>query len=159
MGAELKVPDLQRAISRYSKTLKGEGRNILLATLPTVKDIFKKIFSRGQSGWAPLDSKYKARKKKQGLRPEILRATDRMYRALTKGSGDTEQKVTKRVLTYGLTDEFYNEYPKYSQGKGQVDRLIEAIHRDSILIKQVIGTHLIHAHERAQKVFKGMKPK
>ena len=64
-------------------------------------DIFQKEGAAGgQPRWKALRARTLAEKKRKGHRLEILRRTDRLYKAYTGKSGDTRISIHPQSLTY-----------------------------------------------------------
>lgn len=87
----------------------------------TVERVFheseRRIFDRAGPGWPPLAASTRQRKQREGLSPELLRATDALYESLTGGAGGTEL-VTRDSFRFGTSV----PYARFHEGGEGVPR-------------------------------------
>jgi hypothetical protein len=93
---------------------------------PAFREISRLIYESEQrrfnsrSGWAPLAASTVARKRREGLSPQIMRATGALHRALTVPGDPSILDIDKDRMRFGLkggrTAVYYGRF--HQQGKG-----------------------------------------
>lgn len=148
-----KIPNIKKHIVRYEEAFDKAGEDIFKATIPRIRERMQMVFERGQDGWRELTEPYKKFKARMGLRPEKLRATDEFYNAIAVGSTDSDIKIEKYKMTYGISSRLWKDHVKYSQGYGRPNafRPFRIIKEDMVKIRSKIFTE-------ARKVLKKVKP-
>lgn len=109
----LGVVQINRRLLRFGERA-GNPRPAFLAVSEYLNEVEKAQFASegAYSGhpWAKLAESTVAHKRAAGLRPEILRATDAMFKALTQKSNKNKKRlISKTTLVQGVQNLSYPE--------------------------------------------------
>lgn len=144
MRARLKVDGFQAAIHRVDETgLRARRPEPALRAPETLRDLTDSEKRRFEThrGWKKLTPKWQAEKRRRGLDPRILIASNRLHLALTTGHGGITFRAYNGVLYWGIpagrSDLYYAQ--ALAKGAGALPKrpmvTIDKTARDRIAIR------------------------
>lgn len=109
------------------------------------KDTAEQFDSQGgaqSGGWAPLSPLTIANKARLNLRPEILRATDRMMNSFTGETGDTIKDVLPFEFSWG-TEVPYATFHQSGTSKMPQRRIIDFTEAQKVKYTKILQRYII----------------